>query len=94
MSRTNDPELFAALVPACRYCGDEVQFPAIKAAQAKKNRFAEDKIKKLGAKVLEIATFHLDEEKVVELKEELAELRKIEEMKAENELTTPNQFVK
>ncbi len=64
---------------------DEVQFPAIKAAQAKKNRVAEDKIKKLGAKVLEIATFHLDEEKVTELKEELAELRKIEEMKNENE---------
>lgn len=64
---------------------DEVQFPAIKAAQAKKNRFAEDKIKKLGAKVLEIATFHLDEEKVIELKEEMAELKKIDEIKSEND---------
>lgn len=63
----------------------EVQYAAIKKAQAKKNRMAEDRIKKMGAKVMEVATFHLDEEKITELKTELADQKAAEDRKAEND---------
>ncbi len=59
----------------------EIQYAATKKAQAKKNRLAEDRIKKMGSKIMEVATFHLDDEKVTELKSELEEEKKAEERK-------------
>ncbi len=83
-------EGFAAIaeLPKLKYYEDkvgEVQYASIKKAQEKKNRLAEDRIKKMGSKVLEVATFHLDEEKVTELKTEIEEEKKSEERKAVND---------
>ncbi len=64
---------------------DLIQVPAMKAAQAKKNVMAEDRIRKLSGKVLEIAQFHLDEEKVTELKQEMDETKKAELKKEDDD---------
>lgn len=68
---------------------DLIQVPAIKAAEAKKNVMAQDRIKKLSGKVLEIAQFHLDDEKVKELKEEMDETKKAEAEKGDVDLNPP-----
>jgi|GEM_PF-5130536 len=70
---------------------DLIQVPAMKAAQAKKNVMAEDRIRKLSGKVLEIAQFHLDDEKITELKQEMDETKKAEMEKADVDLSPPLQ---
>jgi hypothetical protein len=79
---------FAELAALSKYADferrvNELQYAAIKKTQAKKNVVAEDRIKKLGSKVLEIAKFHLDEEKIDELKSEMDELKNAAASKAE-----------
>lgn len=71
---------------------DLIQVPAMKAAQAKKNVMAEDRIRKLSAKVLEIAQFHLDDEKITELKQEMDETKKAEMEKTDVDLRPPQNF--
>lgn len=67
---------------------DLIQVPAMKAAEAKKNVMAQDRIRKLSGKVLEIAQFHLDEENITDLKEQLEQERELEKRK-DVDLTPP-----
>ncbi|MBI1311790.1 hypothetical protein GC176_10905 [bacterium] len=53
----------------------EIQYSAIKRAQARKDRISESRIKKLGDEVLKIASIHLDEKKINDLIEEVQEQR-------------------
>jgi hypothetical protein len=57
----------------------EIQYPALKKADERRDRASKGRIKKLGAAVLKIARVHLDQQKVDEFREDIVQQRQIED---------------
>ena len=57
----------------------EIQYPAIKKADKRRDRNSKGRIKKLGAAVLKIAGIHLDKQKIDEFREDVVQERQIED---------------
>lgn len=56
----------------------EIQYPAIKKAQARRDRSTESKVKNFGKDVLKVAGVYLDKEKLDDFRSEIEELRRLE----------------
>ena len=57
----------------------EIQYPALKKAEERRDRSSQTRIKKLGDAVLKVARIHLDQEKVDEFREDIVEQRRLED---------------
>lgn len=57
----------------------EIQYPALKKAQERKDRSSQSRIKKLGEAVLKVARIHLDQEKIDEFRDDVVEQRRLED---------------
>jgi hypothetical protein len=54
-----------------------IRMPALKTARARRDRTTEARVQKLCDELAELVTNYLDEEKIKELREELAEMRQL-----------------
>jgi len=57
---------------------EAIQYPAIKKAEARRDRGTEQRIRKLGQEVLKVARIHLDSEKLKDFRDETEELLRVE----------------
>lgn len=57
----------------------EIQYPALKKAEERRDRSSQNRIKKLGEAVLKVARVHLDQEKIDEFREDVVEQRRLED---------------
>jgi hypothetical protein len=57
----------------------EIQYPALKKAEERRDRSSQTRIKTLGEAVLKVARIHLDQEKVDEFREDVVEQRRLED---------------
>ncbi|MGZ0170078.1 MAG: hypothetical protein ACKVHE_11020 [Planctomycetales bacterium] len=57
----------------------EIQYPALKKADERRDRASKGRIKKLGAAVLKIARVHLDQQKIDEFREDIIQQRQIDD---------------
>ncbi|MDA0283034.1 MAG: hypothetical protein O3B13_02270 [Planctomycetota bacterium] len=69
----------------------DIQYPALKKAEARHDRSSESRIKKLGQAVLKVARLHLDQEKIDEFREEIIEQRRLENPNASDSRSAPGQ---
>jgi hypothetical protein len=57
----------------------EIQYPALKKADERRDRASKGRIKKLGAAVLKVARVHLDQQKLDEFREDIVQQRQIDD---------------
>jgi hypothetical protein len=57
----------------------EIQYPALKKADERRDRISKGRIAKLGAAVLKVARIHLDQQKVDEFREDIVQQRQLED---------------